>query len=500
MMKNALYVCALADPWLDVMKQLRDECLLEPKYVVNWRADRGEFHKSDLKGVFQQDVEEAWRGMGFPADIKPLSIDAAEYKSIAYYILIGIRMMDRLDPQGKSFSFRDREDFFIELIGRWLAIIQTYDIDIVIAPTVPHRVFDYALYVAVKMKEKKFITFHLIPLGSNTILIDDIDNLVLGKFEKTDQPLSNEMTERIASIRGSYEDGMPYYMKAHISKNQFFFLTKVKELAEKLTRIKNKAWNEIVYPNTYWVPKKGLPNYSRMGWFEYVKVSGLNLLRFYSNKSFYSNLVKQHQNRAYILVALHYQPEETSCPSAGFFGNQIQLLRFLDEMLPSDISILVKEHKAQFFKTTEGVASRDRNYYQKMANISQRVEFLHSSDDPFSLIDGAMAVATLTGTIGWESAIRGTPALIFGRTWYGSLPLVYRVESKAEFTLIWEEIISLDRNDLSKDFESAHLQIQSNFTNAIHYKAFWNNTDVDKESSVKNLVNSIKSYLVRNGS
>jgi hypothetical protein len=38
--------------------------------------------------------------------------------------------------------------------------------------------------------------------------------------------------------------------------------------------------------------------------------------------------------------------------------------------------------------------------------------------DQFELIDNSIAIATTTGTVGFEALARGKPALIFGDVWY----------------------------------------------------------------------------------
>ena len=49
--------------------------------------------------------------------------------------------------------------------------------------------------------------------------------------------------------------------------------------------------------------------------------------------------------------------------------------------------------------------------------------------DNVTLIDNSQAVATITGTSGWEAALRRKPALVFGHAWYRDCPGVYRVNS-----------------------------------------------------------------------
>jgi hypothetical protein len=47
-----------------------------------------------------------------------------------------------------------------------------------------------------------------------------------------------------------------------------------------------------------------------------------------------------------------------------------------------------------------------------------------------ALIDHSEAVATVTGTAGWEAIVRETPAIVFGHAWYGACESVYNVHSR----------------------------------------------------------------------
>jgi hypothetical protein len=47
-----------------------------------------------------------------------------------------------------------------------------------------------------------------------------------------------------------------------------------------------------------------------------------------------------------------------------------------------------------------------------------KVELVPLTYTSFDLIDRAQATATVSGTVGWESAVRGKPTLLFGHSWY----------------------------------------------------------------------------------
>jgi capsule polysaccharide export protein KpsC/LpsZ len=46
------------------------------------------------------------------------------------------------------------------------------------------------------------------------------------------------------------------------------------------------------------------------------------------------------------------------------------------------------------------------------------VELVPLAYTSFDFIDQAVAVATVTGTAGWESVLRGVPSIVFGNAWY----------------------------------------------------------------------------------
>ena len=119
----------------------------------------------------------------------------------------------------------------------------------------------------------------------------------------------------------------------------------------------------------------------------------------------------------YIFVALHYQPEQTPSPTGGVFVDQALMVDMLARLAPPGWRIYVKEHPFQFFANGVGERSRTTDLYDDLLAIPN-VTLVPWSVSPFELIDGARAVATVTGTTGIEAAMRGKPVLAFGYAWY----------------------------------------------------------------------------------
>jgi capsular polysaccharide biosynthesis protein len=119
----------------------------------------------------------------------------------------------------------------------------------------------------------------------------------------------------------------------------------------------------------------------------------------------------------YVFLALHYQPEQTTSPTGGVFVDQQIAVDMLARLAPPGWRVYVKEHPFQFFPTSIGERSRQVDFYDDLLSYPN-VTLVPWSVSPFDLIDGARAVATVTGTTGIEAVMRGKPVLVFGHAWY----------------------------------------------------------------------------------
>ncbi len=135
----------------------------------------------------------------------------------------------------------------------------------------------------------------------------------------------------------------------------------------------------------------------------------------------YTKLYKQHAvtevdfTRKFVYFPLQLQPELTTTILGREFSDQLHALEQLAMILPDDWHIYAKENPKQGFQ------QRDRFFYERLKRIPN-CHYIDASVDTYELLEKSRFVASITGTACWESVSGGKPALIFGNTWFKSLP------------------------------------------------------------------------------
>ncbi|TBR41261.1 hypothetical protein CBF23_010630 [Marinomonas agarivorans] len=501
--KNAIYVGCNVELWIPVAEKLKKIHGINPVYFVGRRP---EFSREKINEVFPdcffQYTEDAWKGIGFPSESKLVSLDETMVKKIGLDVLTGMRMMDRLDVFS-SFPSTDRQAWFIELIERWLFIIEKRAVDIIISPSIPHRVFDFALYVAAKLKGIKFIMFQMTHFGDGSFIIDDVNMTSLrmklafdNKVEAELKDLPTIVSDKLKQLLGDHSLALPADMVEQKNKSEKYKTISF-QLASFYSDIK-KIRNFFDISPTYRVYKDEHPNTSSMRKGTAFLIRKLGELKKINLKKSYATYCEEVDlNKKYVFLALHYQPEETSCPTGGLYVEQRQIIKNLIDSFPEYVSIYVKEHSSQFYPYFEGEVGRNELFYKEVSMMSDRVKFVSINSDTFELVDNSIAVATISGTVGWESLFRIKPVLLFGRGWYEDLPGVYKVKDKNALKLAVHEIIKkVYESDLTLNrLYGAHLILSQFLIFSSHYYDFKQLGMTKDSESVENIVSGIVDFL-----
>ena len=154
-------------------------------------------------------------------------------------------------------------------------------------------------------------------------------------------------------------------------------------------------------------------------------------------------------SRPYVYVPLHYQPEASTSPLGGSYVDQGLMIDLLSKTAPDGWQLYVKEHRFQFDKKGSGDQTRAVDFYRRIA-VLPNVRIVAGTTSPFELIDHARAVATVTGTSGWEALLRGKPALVFGRAWYAGCDGALSVETVERCTAAFRQLEAGLRPDPDK--------------------------------------------------
>lgn len=447
-MKNILYSACWADPWIEIAKKLENNNNLNPVCWVGYEADNSEYlFKKHFKNAYYQRYFEAWRGE-FPQELEAdiqnhlsdYTLDIDFIRSIASNELQAIQMMDRMDPDRRSFSFSERQRHFRLLLRKWDYLLDKLKVDVVISATVPHRVYDYVIYLLCQKKGIPFYAFRETAFIGRVILVNNIHSIseeicINEQRESTNiEDLPPDIRASLEKIRSSnYNAAEPSYMKKHKIVNK-------EELSLKGNL--NKVINKLKVSNR---PLIGKNNIFSHGFSSYHKQMGheiensRNLLVTHTIRKMqavrYKNTLQEYYesicetldtNEPYVFFALHYQPEMTSNPAGDIFADQKLCIDTLIKHLPKDYKIYIKEHKSQFYAHTEGHTARIKSFYDDLRKYEQ-VKFVSLNENVFKLIEHSIAVSTVTGTIGWEAMVKQKPVIIFGMAWYENYPGVLKI-------------------------------------------------------------------------
>jgi hypothetical protein len=151
------------------------------------------------------------------------------------------------------------------------------------------------------------------------------------------------------------------------------------------------------------------------------------------------------QTDRYVAFFLHFQPEVTTLPDGMNFADQWFAIRTLSMALPLGYKLVIKEHPSIFTFQTD-LRYRHKSFYKDMASLPN-VLLAPFEADTFKLIDEAVAVSTITGTVGVEALARGTPVIFFGKAVYRDAPGAYSVSNVNQISEALDTILRIHNKE-----------------------------------------------------
>jgi Capsule polysaccharide biosynthesis protein len=130
--------------------------------------------------------------------------------------------------------------------------------------------------------------------------------------------------------------------------------------------------------------------------------------------------------RPFVYFPMQWQPEMTTSSLGGRYRDQLLALERLAAMLPEGHLIYVKENPKQNGKM------RSPLFFHRMNRI-KAVRLMPSHANSQTLLANSVAVANISGTVGWEGVLAGKPVLCFGATWWAEVPGVTRYRPDLRF-------------------------------------------------------------------
>ena len=454
--------------WIDVAREMQRTLGWEPCY---WLTVPG------LDELVAEAFPETTRHMYYrasrslpPESSEPIHGRALDEPTLERFRTCESRvlaMMDRYDPDG-SFTYPDRIRHYHRLLSYWLGVADAVRPEVAVFAATPHEVADYVAYHAFHLSGIPTLIFSEANLPELVWVRDGIDTDLLGLSERYSFTLEGvsrgdndqrgdllAIVDRAADVPdltkdylhgllGSYEDALPDYMR-----EQLVAPSRIRHFTRRAMNAM-KVWRWGLYARNRWgthahgwdlLKKRGVPmeeSWLTTGELQQLHRAGkrkkVALGRAYARGASEVDL-----NEAYVYVPLHYQPERTTSAEGGDYTHQLLMVALLHDLLPEGWYVYVREHPSQFVPSMLGQLGRQEVFYADLLQYP-RVRLVDHDVSPFALIDSARAVATVTGTAGWEAVVRGVPTLVFGNAWYRLCEGVFPIKSAGDLHKAYAKI------------------------------------------------------------
>lgn len=382
-----------------------------------------------------------------PWPIEPVPLETLT--ALAFDESIGLHMMDRMDPGcGAGFPHDARRRHWHALLNWWSTALDQLKPELIVFSISPHVVFDYALLALARHREIPTCMFERLGLPGWVFPMRD--------YAQGSEALRSTLREHPlvpvdavpgafgAWLRDSLAGGAAVPANFRKKLERYRVSRRTPSLARAISHELKRAWvlwhrhggKEI--KNSY-LRSARLPH-ARAGQWETLlaRLKGVWYKRY---------LMKWHDALArtprrdenYVFLALHYQPERATVPMGGVFGDQLVIADWLLAALPPGWKLYVKEHPWQLQPFGRGEVQRSTTFYERLCR--DKNVLLVSRDAPtIDLVRGAKAVATVTGSVGWDALCAGVPVIVFGAAWYRDCSGVHEVRTLGELRRQFELI------------------------------------------------------------
>ena len=196
----------------------------------------------------------------------------------------------------------------------------------------------------------------------------------------------------------------------------------------------------------------------------------------------------------YVFVALQCEPERQTCPAGGVFGNQYLMIDMLSKLAPEGWKIYVKEHVSQFKVYQAAERAKPIEFYNMIASMPN-VQLVPLTYTSFELIDKAKASATVSGTVGWESVVRGKPTLLFGHAWYRDCKGVFITHTVENCKKAIQEIKNGYQVNMNEVKCFAQVVEKCSVKGYTHKKKYKKMNTISPEENVENLARAIHEFV-----
>jgi hypothetical protein len=380
------------------------------------------------------------------AHLVPQPFDEELAQALAYEQTLALKMMDRIELE-ESFSYHERVRLFHRMVAWWSALLDYIKPDVMIIPTAPHVHYDYIVYALCRRRGIRTAMFENGSIPGLLLKVSTFEQgfpdvmaayrqllATANEGEVTLSPQAQQYLERtcgtyvlphdVARFRRIYSanqqgrGGLPRHLLrkfgkiAHIDRYPAYLAKFRYELKRSFYRPVSGARRiSGHYHGRFLVVGEAKYN-EDVQHAKWVSERLTSLRREYER-----HVAPADFSKPYVYAPLHVQPERSTSPNGGIYDHAVLMIEMVARSVPTSWFVYVKEHPSQLAPWQVGERGRRVSDYAAMTALPN-VRLVPLDTNPFDLIDNARAVASITGTSGWEAIARGIPVLCFGIAWY----------------------------------------------------------------------------------
>ncbi len=382
-----------------------------------------------------------------------------------------------------------KRNFYLEILKYWKFFFEKNKIEKVIYESHPHTYFEIVPFFLAKHLQINTYIMKLTSIPNYTVLDTNLHQS--GGYIN----LEDRFDENYNYIKNILSSGLTYG-KDKRAKN----LNEIKHVDPLNRPLKYFSSRIFSIFKLYAIIKKKNNLAYNLNFFEFV----IELIKRDYQKTVLRRYIKKNSKnpdleKKFIYFALHYQPERSTDPQSGYYSDQLIALSILNNVIPEDYIIYVKEHPRQLndnFPDIRKKHFRNIKFYQEILKLSKvRLVDLHFPSE--KLIEKTKLNCSCTGTNIWEGLYKyKKPGLSFGHSWLSSCLSTPSVLEKNE-NEIKEIIVSL----LNKTVDEINNNYEDFLKHISKYGIITSNVEpyeylVSEENMVKNTVDVIEGLNV----
>lgn len=362
-------------------------------------------------------------------------------------------------------SFRYRKRLFRESLRFWLAYLEREDIKLVFASCTPHDMPSFVCYHAAKFLNIPTLHFGHTMINDYVLPVTDYrigekvgENFMSGMDEKEIvSAIAPQLLERAFSASRFIEfskflnkESIKGGVKYRIKDSELDIRENVAALKDKeeLKGIESLGLSDFKLRSNLLFMDKKVPQKIR----KLIKKYEFRRMRKLREK-YLELCARPDLSRKYIYYSMHMQPERTATPEAEIFEDQLMAVEILAKSVPENWLVYVKEHPSQFHMKMNFLRSRNKRDimdYQDLVRY-ENVRLIKDDYPSAELVDNAQVVATLSGSVGWETLKKGKGMIVFAHAWYEACRSVYKVNNVNECKNAIEKITDTSAETVNLD-------------------------------------------------